>query len=119
LPILISAVAVPSFIYSEAEQQFLIQSSGLIVQEATLTTIADLDGQLPAEHSSAGIAMTDIYGYLLGTVDATGHITFEFHAIMPSDVSPETRARYGSELVQQCYAENKSNYMADGPTCPK
>lgn len=75
--------------------------------------------RLPAEHASAKIAMTDVYGYLLGTVDANGHITFSFHEITASDVSPETRARYGNDLVQQCFADNKNNYVADGPTCPK
>jgi len=75
--------------------------------------------RLPVEHASAKAAMTDVYGYLLGTVDANGHITFSIHEITASDVSPETRARYSNDLVQQCFVENKNTYVADGPTYPK
>jgi hypothetical protein len=45
--------------------------------------------RLPAEHSSAVIAQTDVYGYLLGTVSPEGHVTFAFRQIGFDAVGPD------------------------------
>lgn len=73
--------------------------------------------RLPIDHAAAKIATTDVYGYLLGTVSPEGHVTFAFRPILPGDVLPETRSRFGDDFVRQCFAENKNNYVAEGPKC--
>lgn len=75
--------------------------------------------RLPVDHPAARIATTDVYGYLLGTVSPEGHVRFGFQAIASSDVSEETRSRFGSEIVRQCFEENKNSYVVEGPTCAK
>lgn len=75
--------------------------------------------RLPAEHTESRLAATDVYGYLLGSVDAAGHITFGFHEVDEIDVSAGDLKRYGVDTVHQCFAENKSNYVPAGATCPK
>jgi hypothetical protein len=50
-------------------------------------------------------AMTDVYGYLLGTVDATGAIRFDFRKI--TGVSAEIKAKFGETFVEQCFADNR------------
>lgn len=73
--------------------------------------------RLPAEHAAARIAQTDVYGYLLGSVDPEGHVTFAFHEVTPSDVDAATKTRYGADQVDKCFTGNRSNYVPDGPTC--
>ncbi len=74
--------------------------------------------RLPADHANSAVAQTDVYGYLLGRVDAQGHITFAFHDVPETDILPEVNTRYGKDLVHQCFAGNKSDYAPEGPTCP-
>jgi len=73
--------------------------------------------RLPHEHGTAGIAQTDVYGYLLGTVTPEGHVSFAFRQITTSDVSEEIRARYGADVVNKCFEENKTDYIPEGPRC--
>jgi hypothetical protein len=73
--------------------------------------------RLPREHSAAAVAETDVYGYLLGTVNPEGHVSFAFRPILPSNISAATRERYGADAVLKCFEENKSDYTAEGPKC--
>ncbi|MCA1582939.1 MAG: metallophosphoesterase [Acidobacteria bacterium] len=61
---------------------------------------------LPAGAASAKESKTNVYGYLQGTVDASGAIAFEFHEIPESEVPAETVRRYGPEVVHECFAGN-------------
>ncbi len=87
--------------------------SGWIVGTAGATRY-----RLPAQHSTT-LAQTDVYGYLLGKVDAEGHITFSFHEISEQQIPAEVTTRYGKSLVHECFVGNKSTYVPDGPTCPR
>ncbi len=75
--------------------------------------------RLPAVHSSTLLAQTDVYGYLLATVTPEGHITFKFNEVPEVDVLPTSVTRYGNDLIHACFAGNKSDYVPNGPTCPK
>lgn len=88
--------------------------SGWIVGTAGATRY-----RLPVDHAGARIATTDVYGYLLGTVTPDGHITFAFRSILPANVSPDTRSRFGADLVRACFEGNRNDYVAAGPTCAK
>ena len=71
-------------------------------------------------------AQTDVYGYLIGNVDASGAITFDFHPIDRGAVSPEIENRYGADFVSWCFNENRDQgprysakcAAADAPSGP-
>jgi hypothetical protein len=48
----------------------------------------------------------DVYGYLLGSVDQNGRITFEFQELAQKDVPPSVVRRYGPLFVDWCFAHN-------------
>jgi len=54
-------------------------------------------------------AKTDVYGFLLATVDRDGRIQFEFQQIQRSDVPQSVRRRYPSSLIRWCFAHNSEN----------
>ncbi|MEP6801069.1 MAG: hypothetical protein ABJC07_03970, partial [Acidobacteriota bacterium] len=62
--------------------------------------------RLPAGAAKAKEARTNVYGYLLATVQAGGAIAFDFREIAESDVSAETAQRLGPEFVHECFAGN-------------
>jgi hypothetical protein len=52
------------------------------------------------------VAITNVYGSLLGTVSPDGSIAFEFQRIDESDIPAPVVTRYGSTFVHWCFAEN-------------
>lgn len=69
--------------------------------------------QLPDEPTPG--AMTDIYGYLLGTVAVDGTIQFSFQEVREQDIPQHVRQRYTNALIPWCFAHNSQNR----PTAPK
>jgi len=63
---------------------------------------------LPEGSRDAKQAQTNVYGYLLGTVNAEGEIRFEFHPLAESDIPAEVVNRYQPEFVHWCFVENSS-----------
>jgi Calcineurin-like phosphoesterase len=65
---------------------------------------------LPKNASDAKAARTNVYGYLLATVNPAGEpegtIRFEFREIHEADVPPEVLQQMGAELVHQCFEKN-------------
>ncbi len=61
---------------------------------------------LPPEASAAKEAVTNVYGFLLGTVGGKGRIRFVFHPLDEADVPAAISARYTPEFVHWCFAEN-------------
>ncbi len=65
---------------------------------------------------------TDVYGYLLGTVEKDGRINFEFQKLGEEDVPEYVRQRYPGWFVSWCFAHNSQNLdaMAEETThrCP-
>ncbi len=64
---------------------------------------------LPPHASEAKAAKTDVYGYLLATVNSDRTIAFEFHQIEEKDVPPEVVARFTAAFVHQCFTANRQN----------
>jgi hypothetical protein len=62
--------------------------------------------KLPPEAVSANAAMTDVYGFLAGSVQSDGRIQFDFHRLNETDVPAAITARYTPEFVHWCFAEN-------------
>ncbi len=75
--------------------------------------------RLPEDHAAATVAMTDVYGYLLGTVAPDGSITFDFKLVKETDVPDSVTKEFSPDFVHWCFAENKSSYQPAGATCPK
>lgn len=77
---------------------------------------------LPAGASRAREAKTDVYGYLVGTVDPgggpAGGIRFEYREIREPDIPAEVASRYGAEFVHECFTKNSSAHAAPPPAHP-
>jgi hypothetical protein len=61
---------------------------------------------LPPNTSDAHGALVNTYGSLVGTVQPSGEINFEFERIDEKDVPEAVAGRYGREFVHWCFAEN-------------
>jgi hypothetical protein len=66
---------------------------------------------LPASPS----ALTDVYGYLVGTVSEKGTVQFSFREIHESDVPQKVRDRYTNALIPWCFAHNSQNKEPNAP----
>ena len=74
--------------------------------------------RLPSNLEGAKQAKTDVYGFLLGTVQPNGEIDFSFKEVKQSDIPARVLERYGNKQAQACFEENKSTYAPAGPNCP-
>ena len=63
---------------------------------------------LPPEKTDAKAAATNVYGFLVGTVQPSGETTFAFHQLNESDVPPAVVETYKPEFVHWCFAENSA-----------
>ncbi len=73
-------------------------------------------------------AQTDVYGYLLATVNPKGHpgaIEFEFRRIREADVPVDVKQKFSPDTINICFQGNKdmtpavdtTQDLPDGP-CP-
>lgn len=61
---------------------------------------------LPKDSVNARTAETNVYGFLLATVQPSGEILFTFKHLQESEVPAAVVERYKSEFVHWCFAEN-------------
>lgn len=73
--------------------------------------------RLPTNLGGAKQARTDVYGYILATVQPSGEIDFKFKEVRPDDIPSQVTDRYGSKQVQECFKDNKASYAPSGPDC--
>jgi hypothetical protein len=64
---------------------------------------------LPPNAADAKFAKTNVYGYMLGTVNPDRTIDFKFHQLEENDIPPEVVTRFSPEFVHQCFIGNRSN----------
>ena len=63
---------------------------------------------LPPDSGNAKIAMTNVYGYLLGTAGREdGTIQFEFKQLQEQDIPADVMQRYTPAFVHECFAGNR------------
>lgn len=62
--------------------------------------------KLPPDAGRASVAKTNVYGFLLGTVDSKGTIRFDFQESSETDVPAAVTSRYTPQFVHWCFAEN-------------
>jgi Calcineurin-like phosphoesterase len=65
---------------------------------------------LPPAKADAKATATNVYGFLLGTVQPGGEISFVFHQLNESDVPPAVVETYKPEFVHWCFAENSVSH---------
>ena len=63
--------------------------------------------RLPAGTAPGPGAMTDVYGYMVGTAAADGSVAFAFHQVTPADLLLSNRDKYPESLVRWCIDQNK------------
>jgi hypothetical protein len=61
---------------------------------------------LPPNSSDAHGALVNVYGSMVGTVQPSGEINFEYEKLVETDIPAQVTARYGREFVHWCFAEN-------------
>jgi hypothetical protein len=66
--------------------------------------------QPPPEMVKSGEAIPKTYGYLLGTVENDGEISFGFKPITLQSVTPAVKQMYPSDFIQWCFDENPPPY---------
>ena len=89
------------------------QPSGKRLQGWIVGTGGAIRYPLPPGTRPGADARTDVYGYLLGTVHASGNIDFAFQEVKESDVPSEVRQRYPPALIPWCFAKNSRNLEPD------
>jgi hypothetical protein len=60
--------------------------------------------QLPTP--SPPVALTNVYGSLLGKVSPNGEIAFQFQQVRERDVPDAVVIRYGQQFVRWCFEQN-------------
>ncbi|MGA2356391.1 MAG: hypothetical protein ABSG02_17995 [Terriglobales bacterium] len=63
---------------------------------------------LPPNASDAKAAKTNVYGYLLATVNPDHTIDFRFHELEEKDIPSEVATRFSPDFVHQCFIGNHS-----------
>lgn len=63
--------------------------------------------RLPPESGVAQKAMTDVYGYMLATVDRTGELLFDFRKLSLDELMIANEGFYPAPLVRWCFENNK------------
>ena len=61
---------------------------------------------LPPNYKDADAAETNVYGYLLATVQPDGQIRFTFEKLQPSDIPAAVTQRFTSPFVTWCFEQN-------------
>ena len=65
---------------------------------------------LPPEKVNAKAAATNVYGFLLATVQPSGEVNFAFRQLNESDVPSAIVETYRPEFVHWCFAENSASH---------
>ena len=64
---------------------------------------------LPPKAADAKAAKTNVYGYLLATVNPNHTIELQFHEIVEKDIPASVVTRFSADFVHQCFAANRQN----------
>jgi len=64
---------------------------------------------LPPNAADAKASKTNVYGYLLATVNPDHSIDFRFQELEEKNIPPDVITRFTSDFIHQCFAGNRSN----------
>ncbi len=83
-----------------------LKSHGGVLPGWIVGTAGAVRYPLPPEKNDADAAETNVYGYLMGNVEAGGAIDFQFHRLEESKVPAEIVNRYKKDFVHWCFVDN-------------
>jgi Calcineurin-like phosphoesterase len=87
------------------------QTAGEAIPGWIVGTTGAVRYALPEGASRARESKTDIYGFLVGTVEPAGEkpgtLRLDFQEIAEKDIPPETVKRFGPEFVHKCFEGNR------------
>jgi hypothetical protein len=92
------------------------RSNGGVLQGWIVGTAGAQRYPLP-EHPTAKEARTDVYGYLLGTVDSSGGVSFTFKETAEDSIPGYVKKRYPPGFVHWCFEHNRKGDDTL-PLCP-
>ena len=99
------------------------RNNGGVLPGWIIGTAGAIRYRLPSSSSQADFAQTDVYGYLLATVNPPGSpagtIRFDFQKVDRNDLPAEIVARYSKTLVDQCFDGNREMTPSKEVTCDK
>ncbi len=88
------------------------QTAGEAIPGWIIGTTGAIRYRLPESASRAREKKTDVYGFLVGTVEPRGEppgtLRLDFQEIAEKDIPPETVKRFGAEFVHKCFEGNRS-----------
>ena len=64
---------------------------------------------LPPNAGDAKVAKTNVYGYLLATVNSDRTIDFRFRELEEKDIPSAVVTRFSQDFVHQCFIANHQN----------
>jgi len=82
------------------------RSHGGVLPGWIIGTTGAIRYALPPGAARAKEAKTNVYGYLLATVNPGGSIRFDFEEIQESDIPAPVVARFKAQFVHQCFVGN-------------
>jgi hypothetical protein len=63
--------------------------------------------RLPPGTATGPKAMTDVYGYMVGTAAPDGSVSFSFQQVTLADLLRINQGKYADSLVRWCVEQNK------------
>jgi Calcineurin-like phosphoesterase len=85
-----------------------IRAHGGVLPGWIIGTAGAVRYALPPEASNASAAQTNVYGYLLGTVEPDGQIHFAFHELRERDVPDSVAEQFQKGFVHWCFEHNSA-----------
>jgi hypothetical protein len=82
------------------------RSNGAVLPGWIIGTAGAARYPLPPNAGDARAAKTNVYGYLLATVNLDHTIDFRFHELQEKDVPADVVARFTQDFVHQCFIAN-------------
>jgi hypothetical protein len=85
------------------------RSNGGVLPGWIIGTAGAVRYVLPPNAGDAKAAKTNVYGYLLATVNADRTVDFRFHELEEKNIPTDVVARFSPDFVHQCFIANRSN----------
>ena len=111
------------FIMSNIFNSDYWRNNGGVLPGWIIGTAGAVRYRLPKQAAQADFALTDVYGYLLATVNPSGSspgtIRFDFQKVEKKDVPADVMKRYSQAFVDQCFDGNNEMRPAKDADCDK
>jgi Calcineurin-like phosphoesterase len=105
------------FVMSEVYNSEYWKANGGVLPGWIVGTSGAIRYRLPETAGLSPFARTDVYGYLLGSVDAVGNVSLDFKEITRGDIPVSVVQRYGAEFINHVFEGNKEPRPPRPVTC--